>query len=261
MQKKLLICSKSTSKHSNDFKGFELFIFSGKIEIDMYKKFSNKYDNVIAVGGGGCIDLGKIASRQNLICYPTTASGASQTSHSVVWNKDKKLSIKTLKPTKVIVKEEYLKSLPLHVLRDTFCDAVSHNLDILFSDKKTKISEKLALQSMEMLKNYSTVKQIIIAGNIAGDAIEITPTTLLHSLSYPITGRYKIPHGQALGILLKKMKHFYDFDIEEYFSIDEEIEIDYDYIVEEAYKYEKVKSFSGGITKSEVLRMLKGVAK
>jgi len=261
MQKKLLICSNSTKKHSKDFEESDVFVFAGKIKLDMYEKFNNKYDNVIVIGGGGCIDLGKIASKSNLVCYPTTASGACQTSHSVVWDNDKKLSIRTMMPTEVIVKEEYFRGLPLHVLRDTFCDAISHNLDVLFSLKKTRDSEKFALQSLNMLTNYSSVKEIIMAGNIAGKAIELTTTTLLHSLSYPITGRYKIPHGQALGILLKKMKDFYDFDIEEYFQIEEVSGIDYDYVVEEAYQYEKVKNFSGKITKLDVLNMLNRRAK
>ena len=257
MQKKLLICSNSTKKHSKDFEESDVFVFAGKIKLDMYEKFNNKYDNVVVIGGGGCIDLGKIASKSNLVCYPTTASGACQTSHSVVWDNDKKLSIRTMKPTDVIIKEEYLKSLPTSAFRDTYSDAVSHNLDVLYSNKKTIVSEELALRSMRILKNYSTKKEVIIAGNLAGDAIEITPTTLLHSLSYPITGRYKIPHGEALGIILKKMKNFYNFDIEQFFKIDNTKKIDFEYVVEEAYKYEKVKNFSGNITKQDVLKMLK----
>ena len=257
MQKKLLICSSSTKKYSKDFEESEIFTFSGRIKLHMYEQFNNKYDKVTVIGGGGCVDLGKIASKSSLVCYPTTASGACQTSHSVVWNNHKKKSIKTMKPTKVVLKEEYFKHLPFAAFRNTYSDAVSHNLDVLYSSKKTTVSEKLALQSMRILKNYYTKKEVIIAGNLAGDAIEITPTTLLHSLSYPITGRYEIPHGEALGIILKKMKNFYNFDIEEFFKIENTKEIDFEYVVEEAYKYEKINNFSGNITKQDVLNMLK----
>ena len=254
-----MICSKSTSKYSEEYKDFEKLLFKGKINIDMYKNINNKYNEVITIGGGGCIDLGKIASNKSLTCFPTTASGACQTSHSVVWDGINKLSIKTMKPTIVVVKEEYIKDLPEHVLRDTFCDAVSHSLDVIHSKRKTKDSEKMALESLKMLSNYTSIKEIIIAGNIAGSAIEITPTTLLHSLSYPITGIYGIPHGQALGLLLKKMKSFYNFDIEKYFKIEDVEEIDYNNVVEKAYEYEKIKSFSGNIGKTAILRMLCGV--
>lgn len=256
MQKKLLICSKSTNKYSEEFEGFKKIVFGGKISLDMYDDFRNKYSEVVVIGGGGCIDLGKIASSKKLTCFPTTASGACQTSHSVVWDGDKKLSIKTMKPTSVIVEEKFIKHLPEHVLRDTFCDAVSHNLDVIYSKRKTKDSEKMALKSLKMLCNYSSIKDVIMAGNIAGNAIEITPTTLLHSLSYPITGMYGIAHGQALGLLLKKMKNFYDFDIEKYFTIEEAKEIDYHDVVEKAYEYKKILNFSGNITKADVLRML-----
>ena len=46
---------------------------------------------------------------------------------------------------------------------------------------------------------------LIKAGHIAGKAIEIAPTNLLHSLSYPLTGYYNISHGIALGYFLPKI--------------------------------------------------------
>ena len=181
MQKKLLICSSSTEKFSDDFPDLEKLIFSGKIKFSLFNEIKHKWDLVIALGGGGCMDLGKIATRENLICYPTTASGACQTSHSVVWDDDKKLTIKTTKPNHVIIKEKYIKGLPENALKNTFCDAVSHNLDVLYSINKTIESEKYAKESLQILRKAKTIREIIIAGNIAGNAIEITPTTLLHS--------------------------------------------------------------------------------
>ena len=43
---------------------------------------------------------------------------------------------------------------------------------------------------------------ILKLGHIAGTFIQEVPTTILHALSYPITGRYGIAHGNALGFLI-----------------------------------------------------------
>jgi len=260
MQKKLVICSKSTEKFSSDFfkSNYDKFIVSEKININLSNRFKNKYDHVVAIGGGACIDLGKLAAKssKNLTCFPTTAAGACRTSHSVVWDESRKLSIKTVKPSNIQIVEKYFEGLPFDALRDTFCDAVSHNLDVLYSYKATEESNKLAQKSLNMLERATSTKDIIIAGNIAGDAIELTPTTLLHSLSYPMTDIYNLSHGEALGIILKKMKDFYNFDIEKYYKIKNYEYIDYNLIVEEAYKYEKIKNFNGNLSKVNLKTIL-----
>jgi len=43
------------------------------------------------------------------------------------------------------------------------------------------------------------------ASNLAGKSIRITKTTTCHSVSYPITSYFGIPHGHAVGLTLAEM--------------------------------------------------------
>ena len=49
-------------------------------------------------------------------------------------------------------------------------------------------------KALEILRNEKNNFGLIKAGDIAGKAIEIAGTNLLHSLSYPLTGHYNISH-------------------------------------------------------------------
>jgi len=258
MQKKLLICSRSTEKYFPSFNTNEKIVFNGFLNEEHLKLLSTR-ESVIACGGGACIDLAKIVGSQEVICYPTTAAGSSETSHSVYWNNKIKKSIKRKVPSRTIVEKNFLKNLPMTVIKNTFCDAISHCFDSMASKKATKESNKLCQASMEILKSRPSNENLVMAGNLAGKAIEISPTTLLHSLSYPMTGHYGLPHGEALGILLCKLKNYYDFDIEDFYKIDKrlDLEIDYDFVVEEAYKYGKINFLKNTIEKKDLISMLK----
>jgi alcohol dehydrogenase class IV len=71
-------------------------------------------------------------------------------------------------------------------------------------------------EALSIIKSRPNVVDLVQAGNIAGKAIELVPTTILHSMSYPLTGFYKIPHGRALGYLLPQVARFMEFNISEY---------------------------------------------
>ena len=46
------------------------------------------------------------------------------------------------------------------------------------------------------------------AAHLAGKAINITKTTAAHSISYPLTLYFGIPHGQAVGVTLSSLLVF-----------------------------------------------------
>ena len=80
MQKRLLICSKSTEKY---FSNSNKMIFTGVIDKEKLKLISSHKD-IIVCGGGACIDFAKIVSSSSITCYPTTAAGSCKTSHSEI---------------------------------------------------------------------------------------------------------------------------------------------------------------------------------
>jgi alcohol dehydrogenase class IV len=48
-------------------------------------------------------------------------------------------------------------------------------------------------------------KQIMLAANYGGRAINITATTAAHAMSYKITSLYKLPHGHAVAVCLPEI--------------------------------------------------------
>jgi len=211
MKKTLLVCSRSTRKYFPNIDHCRI-ISKPLNELDV-KKLQDSETNVIAVGGGAVIDAAKIISSEPIICYPTTAAGTCYTSHSVYWKGSNKLSVKVPVPKQVIVKEEYLTTLPESVIQKTTYDAVSHCLDSMWSTKKTDLSNEMASEALNLLLNYDKTSTLITAGNLAGRAIALCPTTILHSLSYPLTGMYGVDHGVALGFLLETVCDVMNSDV------------------------------------------------
>ena len=56
-------------------------------------------------------------------------------------------------------------------------------------------------------------KNMLIASNFAGKAINITTTTAPHAMSYKLTSLYNIPHGHAVALCLPKVwRYMKNFD-------------------------------------------------
>jgi len=256
MQETLLICSKSTREYFPDIK--KHIIVSGKLQHNHLKMNKTK-NRVIAVGGGAVIDMAKIISQGELVCYPTTASGACYTSHSVIWKDKKKLSVKTRKASSVVIEESFLNTLPEDVINDTKCDLLSHCIDSINSVDTNKESESLILESLEILKSSNSLYDLIYAGNLAGMAIEITPTTILHSLSYPLTGYYGFSHGRALGLLLPIISEMIDFDLDKYATpvVCLDKVVDFDFVVNQAKSTRKFKNFKRELDLKKLVYLLK----
>jgi len=257
----LLVCSKSTRAFLSDIK--RAMVISSSMDEKEFKKLQNTEEQVIAVGGGAVIDAAKIICKNPIVCYPTTAAGSCYTSHSVYWSDTNKKSIKVPIPKQVIIREKLLESLPVSVLNNTRFDALSHCLDSLWSINKTKKSIKLCYQSLELLKSCESRKQLIEAGNLAGQAINICPTTVLHSLSYPLTSFYQISHGRALGALLKPVCDYMKFDISDYMT--EPFltlpKINCELVAKEAIKYQKIFDTSQKICYTDIVRILNSIIK
>lgn len=98
-----------------------------------------------------------------------------------------------------------------------FCamDACSHALESLWNKNMTDISFKYAIESLKLiscnlmpllndLNNVCYRAKIQLSSFYSGCAIRITRTAIAHSISYPITLKYNVPHGLACSFTLKK---------------------------------------------------------
>jgi alcohol dehydrogenase class IV len=209
-----LVCSKSTRGFFPDISNVK--VITGRLNTSILKE-ENSQTNVIACGGGTVIDAAKIISKGPIICYPTTAAGSACTEHSVIWDGTQKLSIRCDIPNRVIVESSFLSSIPDSVLFETRVDVVSHCFDSLYSKRSCKESENFIFAALEILENVNiSTSDLVYAGNLAGKAIQITPTTILHSLSYPLTGRYGVSHGKAMSYFLPQLSDYKNFEYEKY---------------------------------------------
>jgi|WetSurMetagenome_2_1015567.scaffolds.fasta_scaffold335116_2 alcohol dehydrogenase class IV len=149
------------------------------------KKYADKF--ILAIGGGATIDEAKIYAKRKkkiLIAIPTTGAGSTETSHAVVWGKTKK-NIKTPKP--ITIPPPFRVRLSKVARRNTVMDILGHVVDYL---------------------NVCSDNEVILVGIIAGRLIELRPTNLTHPMSYPLTLKQGIPHGEAVGMVLEDaIKH------------------------------------------------------
>ena len=260
----LIVCSNSTRKFCPGGNS-KILIVTEPPKKDILK-LAGSEDSVMAIGGGAVIDTAKIISRNPIECYPTTAAGSSDTKHSVYWDGERKMNYTSHIPDKVGIDPEIIKSLPRHVIHQTRYDLISHCIDSLHSIHNTQESEEYSLKALEIISKSDDVVDLVEAGRLGGKAIQITTTNLLHALSYPLTGRYDISHGIALSYLIEKLKPLFDVDLpklnlSEYMKYTiptfNTTKIDWDWVIEEAYTYNKIEDFCMPITKEKLGEMLK----
>lgn len=218
------------SKHSADYaklisKRYEDVSFLEVIKPpteEILRIKSNK-DIVVGVGGGSVIDTAKIISKnRRCVAIPTTAAGASMTPYATVWGK-RKISISTKKP---VLRMDYNmpKNLPFSVRQSTTFDALSHAIESFWSKNASLQSKKYSKKSVYLinayLKDRNDINTLITAGNLAGQAIAITQTNVVHAASYPVTIEYGIDHGTACGMLLPYFVEYMDFkELSELFNL------------------------------------------
>ncbi len=253
----LLVCSESTKNFMNGFD--EVRVVKEAPDINILDEVG-AYEKVTAIGGGAVIDTAKILSKNPIVSYPTTAAGSTETSWSVYWDGNKKCSIKRHKPREVIINSDFLE-LPYDVKAQTTFDVVSHCLDSLNSTKATKESIEYCDKALKILRNQGNGNvDLIRAGREAGKAIEIAGTNLLHCLSYPLTGYYRVSHGLALGYFLPKISKLMKNDvsdiIDEFSNFIFDFSVDMETIIDEALTYDKINESKILISKEVLSKVL-----
>jgi alcohol dehydrogenase class IV len=186
------------------------------------------YDVIISVGGGSALDTAKAiklfyyrrsGKKVPLIAVPTTVGTGSEATHFIVFYSngekqsegDPEISL----PNYSICDPEFTYSLPKKIIADTGADAFSQAVESYWSVKSTKKSKKYSREAIKLiLSNFKeavnssdkeALSKMLCAANLAGKAINITKTTACHSISYPLTSLFKIPHGHAVILTLGEM--------------------------------------------------------
>lgn len=196
---------------------------------------------VVAIGGGSIMDVGKSlcclygkeilnedALRELIenkrfgrpdvrwIGVPTTAgTGSEVTCWATIWDpsKDVKRSIENHDnyAYAALVDPLLTKDMPLKLAVSSALDAVTHAVESYWARGTNCVSRALALQAIRIIMSHledllcgkAQAHDAMAQGSmLAGLAFSNTKTTACHSISYPLTMHYNIPHGVAVSMLL-----------------------------------------------------------
>lgn len=198
-------------------------------------------DLVIAVGGGSVLDVGKslcclfaekdltLASMTELIKnksykapaakwigVPTTAgTGSEVTCWATIW--DSENSVKYSVDTQsnyayaAVVDPVLASTMPVQLSVSSALDAVAHAVESYWAKASNAVSRQFALGAIstimehmdELISGDMKAHEYMALGSMmAGLAFSNTRTTACHSISYPLTMKYHIPHGVAVSMLI-----------------------------------------------------------
>jgi len=206
-----------------------------------------KYNRVIAMGGGTVIDIGKLMTLQDiddvldvlygklpvkkektLIVLPTTCgTGSEVTNISILEdtvNKVKKGIVhQDLFPDVAVLIPELLKGLPFKFFAFSSVDALIHAVESYLAPKSNPVTELFGVKAMELIigtyKNivntgqqaaYDNIGDVLLASTYAGIAFANTGVGAVHALSYPLGGKYHVPHGEANYIFFNAVLKTYE---------------------------------------------------
>ena len=191
---------------------------------------------IAAVGGGSAMDVAKcikLYSNMNpdenylhqpivpnavpFLAVPTTAgTGSEATRFAVIYYEGSKQSVADYSciPEAVVLDPSVLHSLPLFQKKATMLDALCHAVESFWSVNSTPESRELSREAivgvMAHMEGYLSNTEagnagMLLAANVAGQAINITQTTAGHAMCYKLTSLYGLPHGQAAALCVGKL--------------------------------------------------------
>lgn len=157
----------------------------------------------------------------DVIAIPSTAgTGSELTKWATIWdvNRDVKYSIdhNALYPKKAIIIPELTLTMPKQAILSTGLDALSHAIEAYWAKATNLLVKDIAIQAInritdnlpKALENPNNLEYRInlCRGSVlAGMAFSQTRTTACHSISYPLTLQYNIPHGLAVALTLEQV--------------------------------------------------------
>lgn len=202
-------------------------------------------DRILAIGGGSVMDAAKLvgvladsdytvhdllgnpalAKKQvKCIMVPTTAgTGAEATPNAIVAVPEDELKVGIVNPAmiadEVILDDTMIKNLPRPIAAATGIDALCHAIECYTSAKANPFSDTFALEAFDLIMNnieaacddpeaVEAKRAMQLASFYAGIAITASGTTAVHALSYPLGGKFHVPHGVSNAILLMPVMRF-----------------------------------------------------
>jgi alcohol dehydrogenase len=204
-----------------------------------------KCDLVVGIGGGSAMDLAKavaaVAGNKGkatdylglnkvpgpglpTIMVPTTAGTGSEVTFTAVFvrrNLEKKEGMNSpfLYPDIALLDPELTLSLPPEPTATTGLDALCHAIESYTSIQASPMSEMVSLEAIRLISDHLRTcvhngadlearAEMLLGSLYAGLGLANAGVTAVHSLSYPLGGKYGVPHGLANTLLLPHVMAF-----------------------------------------------------
>lgn len=194
-----------------------------------------KIDFLVAFGGGSVIDAAKMISVAvslggsiteyvyprvveepilPIVAAPTTCgTGSEVTRYAVLTTGLRKVTVvgRSLVPRIAILDPTPLRLLPKEYVAYTGLDALTHALEAYFNRNSSIFSDLLAVESTKSITgnlakayrgDFESRSILLYASMLAGLAISVTGTTVVHGGGYYLTAKYGLPHGLANALIM-----------------------------------------------------------
>jgi len=159
-----------------------------------------------------------------VIAIPTTAgTGSEVTMWATVWDMEEKkkysLSHPKLYPKIALLDPELTLTLPEKETIYCGLDALSHAMEAIWNKNHNPVSDTFALKAISLIYDYlpelrsnltnSVLRTYMLRASLfAGLSFSNTKTALAHSISYPLTAHFGLPHGLACALPLPHLLRF-----------------------------------------------------
>ena len=205
----------------------------------------NKCDIVVGIGGGSAMDVAKAIAVLAInkgsavdylglnkvpkpglpkIMIPTTAGTGSEVTFTAVFvrkNLKKKEGMNSpyFYPELALLDPELTLSLPPAPTAHTGLDALCHAIESYTSVNASPMSEMFSLEAIALIaenlracvhdgKNIVARERMLLGSLYAGIGLANAGVTAVHSLSYPLGGKYGVGHGLANTMMLPAVMAF-----------------------------------------------------
>lgn len=199
-------------------------------------------DAIVAIGGGSSMDTAKLVALMltntvslkemikgvkptvrgvpNVMIPTTSGTGSEATPNAIVLVPEEQLKVGIVSDLMIcdvaLLDPVLTVGLPPHITANTGIDALCHLMECYISKKNNPLSESFSLHGIKLAakslrkcyqdpKNLKARELMQVASTFGGIAIASSGTTAIHALSYPLGGRYHIPHGLANAILMPQV--------------------------------------------------------
>lgn len=197
------------------------------------------YNRVIGIGGGTVLDISKLFALKNmtplvdlfqgkiksekkceLVLIPTTCGTGSEVTNVAIvgfLSLDTKLRLATdeMYADSAVLIPQLLENLPRHFFATSSIDALIHAIESSLSPLATPYSQLFGHKAIEIIvSGYRRIERegyqvlgglledFMVASNYAGIAFGQAGCGAVHAMSYPLSGKYHVAHGEANYALL-----------------------------------------------------------